>query len=306
MAFDPSRLYTLLLNTGLQQKDNPLHQVIHGLIDHTISTNKQVNTIISGGGSVGPQGIQGIQGVAGLAGESGDSFTEEISFIPRSILDLNSPFSLGDILVGNLSGGITSIPDVAINSLLISKGVGVIPTWSDNVNLGTTGSGLLNISGRIAISKTLVDDGVLIVGATAIFPSVITANRTAFAFSATTAGSSAFGQSGLSFILNAGYTGSVQTVAFKTLTNVATALNQAVAHEAQAVGAGLSNCAIAGVANNGTNGNIGVYGGIGGFTEGNFNFNITSNIINQRIIILKIMYFICFFYENFSSFGSFF
>lgn len=32
MAFDPSRLYAALLNTGLQQKDNPTYQVIHDLI----------------------------------------------------------------------------------------------------------------------------------------------------------------------------------------------------------------------------------------------------------------------------------
>ena len=37
---DPTRLYTALLNTGLQQKDNPLYQVIHSLIDNLISISK--------------------------------------------------------------------------------------------------------------------------------------------------------------------------------------------------------------------------------------------------------------------------
>ena len=32
MAFDPARLYSILLNTGLQTKNNPLYQVIYNLI----------------------------------------------------------------------------------------------------------------------------------------------------------------------------------------------------------------------------------------------------------------------------------
>jgi hypothetical protein len=47
---DPSRLYTALLNTGLQQKDNPLYQVIHDLIGQLVNVNKVTN-IIGGGGS---------------------------------------------------------------------------------------------------------------------------------------------------------------------------------------------------------------------------------------------------------------
>ena len=44
MAIDPTRLYTTLLNTGLQQKDNPLYQVIHQLIEFLVALNIQVNS----------------------------------------------------------------------------------------------------------------------------------------------------------------------------------------------------------------------------------------------------------------------
>ncbi len=48
---DPSRLYSTLLNTGLHNKDNALHQVIHDLIDTIIAINKQVNGLASSSSS---------------------------------------------------------------------------------------------------------------------------------------------------------------------------------------------------------------------------------------------------------------
>lgn len=45
MSIDPSRLYTALLNTGLQRKDNALYQVIHDLIKTVTSINIQINPI---------------------------------------------------------------------------------------------------------------------------------------------------------------------------------------------------------------------------------------------------------------------
>lgn len=39
---DLNRLYTALLNTGLQSKDNPLYQVIHSLIEGMLSISKQI------------------------------------------------------------------------------------------------------------------------------------------------------------------------------------------------------------------------------------------------------------------------
>jgi hypothetical protein len=48
---DPTRLYTALLNTGLQNKDNPLYQVIHDLIGILANINKQTNTLSGSSGS---------------------------------------------------------------------------------------------------------------------------------------------------------------------------------------------------------------------------------------------------------------
>lgn len=99
MTFDPTRLYTALLNTGLQSKDNPLYQVIHDLIANLAAVSKQtpvISSSSSGGlsfaqiaarilidelsagsgsgsglagatGATGPQGIQGIPGAAGVS-----------------------------------------------------------------------------------------------------------------------------------------------------------------------------------------------------------------------------------------------
>ena len=73
MSLDPSRLYALLLKTGLQQKDNRLYQVIHNLIGAIVSQDKTSSStsIISGGGStVLTQVIQGPPGSDGLDGDS--------------------------------------------------------------------------------------------------------------------------------------------------------------------------------------------------------------------------------------------
>src|SRR5437870_9626966 len=98
---DPSRLYSTLLNTGLHNKDNALHQVIHDLIGALVSLNKQTNTLASSSssattnisnvmqlmesssafdnfeefqipgppGSLGPAGSTGAQGTPGVSGD---------------------------------------------------------------------------------------------------------------------------------------------------------------------------------------------------------------------------------------------
>jgi Collagen triple helix repeat (20 copies) len=69
--YDPTRLYSALLNTGLQQKNNPLYQVIYDLIGAVAGINKQANTTASGG-NPGPQGIQGKMGLPGVDGIDGE------------------------------------------------------------------------------------------------------------------------------------------------------------------------------------------------------------------------------------------
>ena len=130
MSFDPTRLYVLLLNTGLQTKDPPLYQLIHQLIAIISAINNATNTIISGGGggstNITQQIIQSLSGI-----DIVDSYDEPIVVIP-SLQNLSSQFSVGDILVGGPSGSISSIPDVAVGLVLISGGVGVLPAWSAN------------------------------------------------------------------------------------------------------------------------------------------------------------------------------
>lgn len=76
---DPTRLYSALLNTGLQSKDNALYQVIHDIIGNLALISNQTNT--SSGGSTGSQGIQGIQGQQGIPGRDGDDGEDSIFFL---------------------------------------------------------------------------------------------------------------------------------------------------------------------------------------------------------------------------------
>jgi hypothetical protein len=76
MGFDPARLYSLLLRTGLQNKDNALYQLLHDLIKNLSTLNTSTNTIISsgsGGLTVGPRGLTGavIFGEDGIDGTDG-------------------------------------------------------------------------------------------------------------------------------------------------------------------------------------------------------------------------------------------
>lgn len=79
-TIDPNRLFTQLLNTGLQTKDNPTYQVIYYLIDAIRELNKQLATANLGSGSgtgglivsgMGPPGSIGEDGLDGDAGPPG-------------------------------------------------------------------------------------------------------------------------------------------------------------------------------------------------------------------------------------------
>src|ERR1035437_3926972 len=99
MSFDPSRLYVSLLNTGLQQKDNPLYQVIHDLIGAVAVVNKQTNTIILGGGSAGPAGKDGLPGPPGFLLGGDNSSSDDDSIRPNpSINSLISNFTQGSVI----------------------------------------------------------------------------------------------------------------------------------------------------------------------------------------------------------------
>jgi hypothetical protein len=92
-SVDPNRLYSALLNTGLQSKNNPLYQVIYNLIGAINTINDEVNGIgsTSGGtgstGAIGPQGIQGVIGPAGFDGENTDF---DVMFPPGSLASVSA------------------------------------------------------------------------------------------------------------------------------------------------------------------------------------------------------------------------
>lgn len=98
---NPSRLLVTLQNTGLQQKDNPLYQVIRDIIQEVLSVSK-VTTIISGGGSVGPQGIQGIQGVPGELLNSGDNIEDNICYV--DFRNVGGIYTSGSVIFAGPSG----------------------------------------------------------------------------------------------------------------------------------------------------------------------------------------------------------
>ena len=62
-GLNTARLYTQLLNTRLQQKDNPLYQVIYSLIVALASLEKDVSGSSSGGGGGSGNVINEIQNV---------------------------------------------------------------------------------------------------------------------------------------------------------------------------------------------------------------------------------------------------
>lgn len=132
---DPSRLLVTLQNTGLQQKDNPLYQVIRDIIQEVLSVSK-VTTIISGGGSVGPQGIQGIQGVPGELLNSGDNIEDNICYVDfRNVGGIYTPGSV--IFAG--PGGVFAQDNTNFFWDTINKrlGVGLInPVYQFQVKTG--------------------------------------------------------------------------------------------------------------------------------------------------------------------------
>lgn len=84
MSFDPTRLYVLLLNTGLQTRDQPLYQLIRQLIGTLSDISTTTNTIVSGGGGGGSTNVTQI--IQSLLGDITDSFDESMIIIPSPSL----------------------------------------------------------------------------------------------------------------------------------------------------------------------------------------------------------------------------
>lgn len=91
MAFDPSRLYTALLNTGLQQKDNPTYQVIHDLIKTLNLIASQLGGITgkSGGGgstTIITNNTKVIRGSKGARGARGIVIPNFVGLTPAQVM----------------------------------------------------------------------------------------------------------------------------------------------------------------------------------------------------------------------------
>ena len=289
MASDPSRLYQLLLNTGLQQKDNPLHQVIHDLIGHVISVNKSINTIISGGGSgsgtVGPQGIQGIQGLPGLDGEI--IITDDV---PISLFALPLPpgfggtgqntYVIGDMLYADSAATLARLAMVIGGSILCSTGGPGAPRWLTNVVLGTAGTGVLTVNGKIAAVYTQLDAAESTVNISATLPTITTSTRTGVSFNVASAGSSSNVQQGSVLNFTAGYTGISTCIASGANTNIASA-GFVVATKSHANGASAVNIGCNAYVGNGTQ-NIAVFAGLGDQDGATFSSGISGCFVGTN------------------------
>lgn len=93
IRFNPDRLQVQLLNTGLQNKDNPLYQLLFLMIGALNQLQAQINAITGGDvtniinnttviqqmlgsplgddSSSGEDGFPGVQGIPGIPGENG-------------------------------------------------------------------------------------------------------------------------------------------------------------------------------------------------------------------------------------------
>ena len=72
--FDPARLFTQLQNTGLQNKDTPLFQLINQMIGAMVAINKQQNAEAAAGSAA--SAAEACQRTFGSAGGSTDSCME--------------------------------------------------------------------------------------------------------------------------------------------------------------------------------------------------------------------------------------
>ena len=91
MPADPSRLYTALLNTGLQQKDNALYQVIHDLIGQIVNLDRSVISINSTTPTTDI--IQQITNIFGQDGLDGNDGFPGVPGSPGPVIGIYSPVS---------------------------------------------------------------------------------------------------------------------------------------------------------------------------------------------------------------------
>jgi hypothetical protein len=111
MIKDPTSLHAILLNSGLQSKDNALYQVIHELINglSSVSSSSSSNSGGSSGGIPGPQGLQGIQGLQGAPGMDSENYSDSI-IIPATLQNLVSLFNQGLVIFAGPSGNLAQNP----------------------------------------------------------------------------------------------------------------------------------------------------------------------------------------------------
>lgn len=169
---DPSRIFTALMNTGLQQKDNALYQVLRDLINVLIIISKQTGSIIniiSGGGAAGPQGPPGP--IGSIIQLEDLIFENDLVWFPPSISAPSQWITIGsDIyyLLGNVGIG-TSTPafnlDVA-GTIRANTGIGGVALYIGNAdairgNAGTAGVLYIDasgdLSGTINVRATIIN-----------------------------------------------------------------------------------------------------------------------------------------------------
>lgn len=275
---DPAKLYALLMNTGLQQKDQPLYQVIHDLIATLVGVNTQVNTVSSaisspGSGNVGKQGIQGIAGLDNIDGNSGN---DDSSFFPTQS-------SFNSTIIDDNATNATVFP-VWVSGTPGNKQLETSSTalnWNPStkrLNIGTGGVGVLSIIGRQAIVNTQADDGFTTLNIGVTMPTVITTIRSAFNFDVTTAGSSSFTTQGMVFTMEAGYTGTSAVKALLIQSGVASS-GFSIGVTARMVGASAVNIGINSFCDASATQNIAIFGGLGATDGSTFTSGISCCLL---------------------------
>lgn len=174
MAMDPARLYTQLLNTGLQNKDNPLYQLIYQLIGALVKLNSDSKAFSSSGGStsINETILQGLFGEPGIDGQS--------SFIPgpqgnrgndgNTIIGLDGADGLDALIIPGPMGplgpvgimGPSGIDGIDGDTIIIPGPMG--PAGQSNIQMmieseSESEVGLIGITDKLTTEITLTTTG---------------------------------------------------------------------------------------------------------------------------------------------------
>jgi hypothetical protein len=165
VPYNPANLYVLLLNTGLQTKDNALYQVINSLITATLSIPASSAGPI---GPVGPAGSTGATGATGPTGPAGSSSNLHTATAIGSASDISNMYTTPFLILTGVSGQ-TIVP--IILSIRVTPQNGSFSTgraftigYSKTIGGNTYGQNSIHVSTSNLIESGLVDPRYIFMG----------------------------------------------------------------------------------------------------------------------------------------------